>query len=99
MRSLIASVSLVLVLSVPALATEAPQQDQEEYRGSGREKVICYGVPDRTGCKNLKVECPDGEVYRGASEDKCQPARLKGDTYQPPDDIGRPEGTQGSGTR
>lgn len=24
---------------------------------------------------------------------------LKGDTYQPPDDIGSPDGTQGSGTR
>jgi hypothetical protein len=42
------------------------------------------------------VVCPEGTVYRSGSENKCQPINA-GDFD--PGDIGRPEGTQGSGTR
>jgi hypothetical protein len=55
----------------------------KDTRGSGRCDVQVTPECDRTGEQASKP----GEVM------------LKGDKYQPPDDIGSPDGTQGSGTR
>jgi hypothetical protein len=80
-----------------AIATEKP--DMSVLEGLNPATIEVIQGKDTRDNGRCDVQVTPGCDHTGEQASQPGEVMLKGDTYQPPDDIGSPDGTQGSGTR